>query len=132
MTIIKGHFWIVRDGKIIDPHFKEYDDIKKFWNCEGRPQYRLESKEVRRKVKNQFIKEKKKILKLIVDNPDKTDWETLCDTGVVFGRCAWNVIYEQYLRGGQIAYGDMGWRIKNSNEIHYEFEHNYEGPTFYS
>ena len=107
MTIIKGHFWIVRDGKIIDPHFKEYDDIKKFWNCEGRPQYRLESKEVRRKVKNQFIKEKKKILKLIVDNPDKTDW-------------------------GQIAYGDMGWRIKNSNEIHYEFEHNYEGPTFYS
>jgi hypothetical protein len=25
---LDGHFWVMRDGKVIDPHFKEYDFIK--------------------------------------------------------------------------------------------------------
>ena len=29
---IDGHFWIVRDGKIVDPYFKEYDLLVKFHN----------------------------------------------------------------------------------------------------
>ena len=28
-TPIDGHFWVVRDGKIIDPNFPQYDMIKK-------------------------------------------------------------------------------------------------------
>ena len=119
---ITGHFWIVRGGKIIDWDFPEFQEVRDFHNCKSKAKYRLENKDIRRKMKNEhIIQNRANILKIKEENGE--DWAVLLNDFPQPYKCGFNVIMEQILNGGQIAYGDMGWEAKETGKIWYEFEH---------
>ena len=49
LPTIDGHFWIVRDGKIIDWEFREYDIIRMVRNCNKEKDY-LPAPEMTQKI----------------------------------------------------------------------------------
>lgn len=119
---ITGHFWIVRDGKIIDWDFPEFQEVRDFHKCKNKAKYRLENKDIRRKMKKEhIIPNRANIMKIKEENGE--DWQKLLNDFPQPYRCGFNVIMEQILNGGQIAYGDMGWELEDNGEVWYEFEH---------
>ena len=121
MAIIKGHFWVVRDGKIIDPYFPLYDEIKKEHKLTGNRIYKLASKQRRREMKKEFITPKMEWITEWKndDHPNRPlNWEKCLNDFPEARSCAFNAVMEKILRGGQICYGDMGW--KRINDVYNE------------
>jgi len=113
LPTIDGHFWVVRDGKIIDPDFDEYHFIKKVQGCVG-PRVYLPADDLVQRV----IKRKHEAV------------ISMEECGTIFslhfrGRpqmcsCFQNACMEINLNGGELVFGSMGWK-KRSGGIHYEF-----------
>ena len=110
--IVDGHFWVVRDGNIIDPHFKEYDLVKKIQGCVGEPIH-LPADDLVQKV----------ILKKF------TNVCSVQDMGIMFQQvmgkpmpnsCYQNACLEIVKNGGQLVFGSLGW-TRRSGGVHYEF-----------
>ena len=123
--IIDAHFWVERDGVIIDPYFKTYDQVKKFWDLSNDQVY-LEADQSIQKI---MIEIHTRVLK---KQTKKNDFQEALQEHCEFckkfnadkalsDRCWRNVCLEVYKNGGQIKFGSMGWRRKNSNEVHYEY-----------
>jgi len=123
---IDGHFWIKRNNQVIDPNFPNFNKlVHKTWNCEG-PKIYLEAP----------INVQSSMINLFKE-ADKSDrfktWEAfverfcnltyICDgLGVRMPNCCWiNTVLEYHENGGEIIFGSMGWKIKDSNKTHYEF-----------
>lgn len=123
---IDAHFWVEREGKIIDFDFEEYKFCKKFWNCEenAEPIYlsappltqSIAIKVFDKVLMNTFkqptieksVEEMYKLYKKVgLDKPS-------------YGSCYMNAIIEIYENGGTLVFGSMGWRRRNG-DIHYEF-----------
>jgi hypothetical protein len=120
LPMVDGHFWIERDGKIIDPFFKEYTFIKNFNNLTGNRVY-LEADVL---TSTLIITKFKKGLDSIFD----TDvYRKFRESSIeckrpkaIFGGCYQNSIIEMVDNGGKLKFGSMGWH-KKSGGIHYEF-----------
>lgn len=107
-----GHYWVVRDGKIIDPMFRDYDYVKSVRNLKGEPIYLPAdalTQQVFKKKQEQKIKQQKEM------GFYTSNWKMLS------GFCDTNSYHEQQLRGGEIVFGSMGWKENNGSGIHYEF-----------
>ena len=106
-----GHFWVMRDGKIIDFDFPFYNFVKKVQNCGGETIYLPAPPLVQKK----FIKMFKKITTKagIDDKFFKKYWE------ITQGCCYDNARMEIAQRGGELVFGSMGW--KKQQGIHYEY-----------
>jgi hypothetical protein len=121
---IDGHFWIVRDDKIVDFEFKEYDFIKKINKCKGEKIY-LPAPEMTQKIAINIFE---KVLNIIFkkDSIEKNREifylfsKKLGFNKPTFSRCFQNVIMEIYLNGGEIVFGSMGWK-REDGSIHYEY-----------
>jgi hypothetical protein len=95
-----GHYWVERNGKIIDIDFPEYQLIKAMKGCKGKCQY----KEAPIDVQKVFIKS---IKTEELENGMKRNIPPS------FNRCQYNAYMEQKLHGGRIVFGSMGWKMKN-------------------
>ena len=111
-----GHFWVVRDGEIIDPNFEEYDMIKVINNLEGGRIYLPAGELIQKIMKKKYIDDVENVLK-----DDMLMMMMALQIGVTFGCCPTNVVIEQITNGGEIVFGSMGWKRKNGKGIHYEF-----------
>jgi len=119
-----GHFWVERNGEIIDFHFPEYDFIKKVNGCSGEPIYLsapLETQQLVIKIMDNCVKSVFK-----GENIEECK-KSLCLFSIKYGRetprfncCLQNCIMEIYKNGGNLVFGSMGWRKKNGT-IHYEY-----------
>lgn len=127
--VIDAHFWVERDGKIIDWDFEKYDYIKRVNNCKGNKIYceapiqtqrlmielcyRMSNEALQSNNENCAIKMKKlyEMMGFADREPD------MC-----FGNC----IIEILENGGELKFGSMGWKKKNSNDIWWE----YGGETY--
>lgn len=115
-----GHFWVVRDGKIIDPAFPLFDKMICALNkCNvKKPKVYLECKD--EKVKDT-------ILSLYLLNKGMKSKEELYDILTkdnykpMQGNCILNAIFEQMKNGGTIVFGSLGYERLHSNDIHYEY-----------
>ena len=122
---IDGHFWVERDGKIIDPYFKEYEMIKKI-NKLGNEQVHLEAEETIQKIMIEMFKRKTKsalggedwdeVMKNCINLLKSFNRDKIC-----FNRCWFNCILEISKNGGEIKFGSMGWKHKNSDNVFYEY-----------
>ena len=113
-----GHFWVVRDGRISDPYVKEYDNIKRINDLEGEPQYLPAPQS----VQDDFIKSLTDYhLSIFGDlasslrDAKRLGWKPFC------GGCQNTALYESLENGGQIVFGSMGWKKKNSSKIWWEY-----------
>ena len=125
--VIKGHFWIERDGNIIDYDFPEYENGKLSNMCYGDKQYKRATKARRSAMKRLAINEKFQELKAMKESPenslDRIMYEELVKSHPIMDHCATNVCIEKLERGGTIIYGDMGWKTKlERSDIYWEYE----------
>ena len=108
-----GHYWIERDGVIVDPYFNYYDAVKSIRGLTDEIVY-LEAPPV---IQTVFIKK-------LMDTRDIVDYfsqKQLAQYRPKNACCATNTVVEQKLRGGRIVFGSMGWKRKNGDGVHYEF-----------
>jgi len=111
--IIDAHFWVVRDGQIIDPYFSYYDLVKKLNMLTGDRIY-LEAADIVQKViirKFQSVIDWGEVYK-IMKKINYTQEEN---------QCYQNCLYEIMENGGELKFGSMGWKFKTSDKIHYEY-----------
>jgi len=92
---IDGHLWVVKDGKIIDPHFPSYDMISRIRKVSNKKNY-LPADNLIQKI---VIKMWKTFLP-----PDALDdWTDMPDM------CMINAIAYQSKHGGDLVFGSMGF-----------------------
>lgn len=126
LPTIDGHFWVMRDGKIIDCDFPmPYAQVRKMWGC-GKEKNYLPAPEMTQKLMIGMFK------KAFSSNFSKTQtWEEIltefhslsCMVGAVepqFGRCFQNCLIEIHMRGGDLVFGSLGFK-KPDGSFHYEF-----------
>lgn len=102
---IDGHLWVVRNGKIIDPHFQDYNFIAKFHNVSKKKNYLP----AETRIQEIIIKKWTDFLKDIPLN----DWETQANY------CFINAIAEQRKNGGELVFGSLGFG--ESDNVWWEF-----------
>jgi len=111
--IVDGHFWVERDGKIIDPYFLEYNYVKFIRNLEGDCVYLEASPIVQNVIMKKFEKvmDKERVYKTMIYMNMKPE----------HNKCYQNAIYELYTNGGVLKFGSMGWKHRSRDNIHWEF-----------
>jgi len=119
---IDGHFWVVRDEKIIDIDFPGYDMIRRIRNCKNKAVH-LEADEITQRL---MIAIFNKIISNILGGTQETAIQVMgsyCECKhiePVENRCIINAIIEIYKNGGELKFGSMGWEQK-SGGVWYEF-----------
>ena len=117
---IDAHFWIVRDGEIIDNDFPEYDLIRKIHGCEPETKVYKEAPDKTQEIMIEIFKED--TLHLFKCKK----WETAIKqimfitklAGISkpqFNHCFQNSIIEQYCNGGELRFGSMGFKKTNGD-----------------
>jgi hypothetical protein len=122
---IDGHFWVVRNGQIVDTNFPEYDIIRKIRGCEPATMSYLPAPKVTQKIMTlMFHNTVKKLMR-------QDDWDK-CMKEVIFVthlagikepqcyNCYQNCIIEIYHNGGELVFGSMGFK-KTDGTIWWEF-----------
>lgn len=124
--VIDGHFWIERDGKIIDPHFSNYDIICKIRNCDPLSKSYIPAPEITQNlIKSMFIKVLKNVFG---DKPQEEIYNefrdlTKCHIGLKPQPdcCFQNCIIEISERGGTMVFGSLGFKHKYKEGYFYEY-----------
>ncbi len=101
---LDGHFWVERNGVIIDPHFQEYDMIGSIRDCDARVKDYVEAP-LFTQVLMYFYAEK-----------------NFKNRPAGFGHCYSNAVKElQREPGGRMVFGSMGFKLNNKDEYFYEY-----------
>lgn len=117
--VIDGHFWIERDGKIVDWDFPQHKECKKNWECGNEKVYLPAPNTVQTLVIKIF---EKTMLGVINSKEEFYQLSLLYGfSKPMFGRCYQNCIVDIHLHGGKLIFGSFGWKKKNGNQVHYEY-----------
>lgn len=132
---IDGHFWVERDGQIIDWDFPWYDIVRSLNGCvkKAAPQYAEADPLVQKVMIRMYQQVTQKVFGL-----EAEDW-SVCAKKMVeemdrmcmprsHGQCWQNVVREVVHNGGEIKFGSLGWAKQNGSGVHWE----YGGPTYTS
>ena len=103
--IIDGHLWVVKDGKIIDPHFKNYDMICCIRGVSTEKHYLPADITIQKVIIKKWIKFLNKI--------DLKNWKNMPNF------CFINAIAYNRKYGGELDFGSLGFGKKN--KIWWEF-----------
>ena len=111
---IDGHFWIERDGKIIDPIFKEYEIMKNEFKAVKfiyRPADELTQTLLTAVCLKQINKEYYTLGDYVADNI------TIYKKIPHLGRCLQNALIEQCENGGELVFGSFGVEKKDGRQF---------------
>lgn len=89
-----GHFWVERDGKIIDPWFPQYEMIAKIHNC--LPQ-------------RHYLKCPDPLVGLVFKAKFEKTVPYYHSLPPLFGFCIANALNEIHRNGGILVFGSMGF-----------------------
>lgn len=102
-----GHFWVERDGKIIDTWFPQYDVIAKMWQCVPVRRYlKCPDDLVGRVFRSKFEKEM---------------YPSYLALPPLFGMCVANALNEIHRNGGTLVFGSMGFVKRDGSGVHWEY-----------
>jgi hypothetical protein len=117
LPLIDGHFWIMRDGNIIDWDFVEYRWVKNQRNCNDTKTYLAAPIETQKIMINLHYR----CLSRIIGTNDKDEcsryiknlYKKMGFNDRMFDRCFTNCIIEVLENGGELVFGSFGWEMKN-------------------
>ena len=119
---IDGHFWVVRDGKIIDPVFDGYKYVCKVHDADVTTLSHYPAPMMTQKIMiNIFTKV---IENVVGDKPFEKFYKMSRQMGLlsrVEDRCWQNCLLEIYENGGEIVFGSLGFKYKNKAGFWYEY-----------
>jgi hypothetical protein len=122
-----GHFWVVRDGIIIDTIFAEYKTICRVRNADVKTLSYLPAPEMTQKL---MINMYKKVLTNVFG---EMTFEEQCkeffaitklmkgDLSPSYLNCFQNCLLEINQRGGELVFGSLGFKLKGKEGYWYEF-----------
>ena len=117
---VDGHFWVVRNGEIIDPIFEQYKMICKIRNADWRHRNYVPAPEMTQKI---MIGMYNKVM----------DYWTSSDNGLCLqllgyylgkrevNNCYQNALLEISENGGELVFGSLGFKLNNKSGYWYEF-----------
>ncbi len=114
MNSIDGHFWVERDGKIIDPIFKENIEWCEEMGCCSKRKYVKCADDLLGKI---FIIQFMFCFDLEVktyEKAKKAGCQVAHDTG--YGYCFHNACAEIYKNGGTLCFGSLLFKNKHNND----------------
>jgi hypothetical protein len=126
LPTIDGHFWVVRDGKIIDWDFPaEFAEIRRTWKCGTEKNY-IPAPVVTQKIMTQMFK---KAFSSVLESDDWNEnmeefkfWNKFANMpDVRYSCCFQNCILEIHERGGELVFGSLGFKKNNGVGYHYEW-----------
>ena len=123
--VVDGHFWVVRDGQIIDPFFDEYKDICAFNKCDWKESSHLPAPEITQKIMIGMFK--KGLDKSIGEKPFEEQISEFANLSrkisekPAFGKCFQNCLLEISDNGGDLVFGSLGWKIYGTDKYFYEY-----------
>lgn len=104
-----GHFWVERDGKIIDPILKDNIHIGKD-SVRFHKEASLATQRLIIEAMYRTFEDKMRMKR------DSDEWaDMLLFHRPTVGACFHNAISEIFLRGGTLKCGSVGWYFKNGN-----------------
>ena len=136
MPVIDGHFWVERDGKIIDPNFPKEDEYIRVANNTTTKKAYHEAPELVQKVMLGLLEKtityelrKAELMRgrsglcvslstLQTLNEPMTEEEkaeAMEEYTPRFNCCNLNAYTEAKLRGGRIVFGSQGWKKKDGS-----------------
>ena len=123
---IDAHFWVIRDGKVIDPSFSQYKMIERMWDCDTNNKDYLPAPEITQKI---MIEQHYRVLKTRFNTDDiKVAIEKFSigsrKRGIVSPRyacCFQNAILEIAINGGELVFGSLGFKKNKTEGFHYEW-----------
>ena len=105
LPCIDGHFWIERDGEIIDPHFPQYDFIKSFHNG-VKFVYHPADPTTQLMMTTLFFK--KVMTEYDTIEGYVEDRVKILGTQKAHNNCFMNALIELYENGGMLVFGSWG------------------------
>jgi hypothetical protein len=128
---IDGHFWVVREGKIIDPVFPdEYKMICGVRKADWKDRFNLPANEMTQKI---MIGMFKKVFSNLMNREGDTSFEeqvtqfailtnsTFGNTNPKMNKCFQNALLEIHERGGELVFGSLGFKFQGKEGYWYEF-----------
>jgi len=115
---IDGHFWVERDGEIIDPHFDKYDVVKKIHSAVGTKNIHLPADNMTQKIMIAIFDTK--ITKNGYKNRDDFTNDLISVGYKRYGLCFTNALMEIQENGGNLIFGSWGFPTKYKGDF-YEF-----------
>ena len=115
-STMAGHFWVVRDGRVIDPKFPEHRQIQRQNRLQD-VMCHLPAPATTQKV---MIALHIKKSKNVYGENYATEFQRVFDDRPYFGMCFFNAVMEQHRNGGEIVFGSMGWLRDDDTEF-YEY-----------
>ena len=124
----RGHFWVVRDGEVIDADFRQYRRLRRKFDADPEWHSYLPAPE---KVRNVIIRLFKRIT-LKAFNAE--DWDEMMEEFMLvakmtgnadaptFEKSFTNAIMEIYYNGGELTFGSMGFKKKDGT-CHWYYGH---------
>ena len=136
MPTIDGHFWVERDGKIIDPEFLSEDEYIRKANKTTTEKAYQEAPELVQKIligmlektlsyelrktkmmngKGAMVVSMKTIQALNTPMTEEEQANAVKEYIPAFDCCNLNAYTEAKLRGGRIVFGSQGWKKKDGS-----------------
>jgi hypothetical protein len=126
---IDGYFWVEKDGKIYDPSFKEEKRILDTFGCVYEKHYKKASDLVQKVYISMLLKGYENLTN--ISSQEETN-KFIKKWKYEFGKGCINIYVLWKRIGGNIVFGSMGYRKKQSSSIHWEYGgDNYETVVDY-
>lgn len=111
-----GHFWVVRDGQVVDPKFEAHKYIQKANKLTERPCHLPAPIMCQQVMLSSHIKKAKQVF----GENYAAEFERIFEGRPRMGMCFFNAVMEQHRNGGEIVFGSMGWERKSGGKF-YEY-----------
>jgi hypothetical protein len=115
---IDGHFWVERDGKILDDDFKEHEYIKHANKCSGGKMYKEADALTQKVIISMF---NRALTSQGFDYQQFRDFSSMLGLTKPMFQCCFQNSVMRLKEGDVLKFGSMGWKRNNSAEIYYEF-----------
>ena len=113
--LVDAHFWVVRDGEIIDFGFPEFTEIEKMHDCDSNKKNYIPAPEMTQQIMiAQFLRVLKTVgvIAAFGGSPHAAP---------IFGFCFQNSIREIVKNGGMLVFGSLGFKKNNNVGFYYEW-----------
>jgi len=126
LPLIDGHFWVERNGEIIDWDFQEYTNCRRVWRCSNNDtkRYLPANSTTQMVMIGIFMKCFKDALETCSNEETISKFYTVSAkmnmTAPRYSTCFQNSIIEIHKNGGELKFGSMGWD-KLAGGVHYEY-----------
>ena len=111
-----GHFWVVRDGRVIDPKFSEHRQIQRQNRLQDVSCHLPAPVMTQKVMMASHIRASKKVF----GENYATEFQRLFENRSHFGMCFFNAVMEQHRNGGEIVFGSMGW-LRDDDTEYFEY-----------